>query len=85
MENVKIARSEQFLFFPQQFLLSQIIVSPFAHIFDIISFFAAELEEPKIGILSKGLGLVGYFRLFIVATGCPSERCPQKMVSCYEG
>ena len=26
-----------------------------------------------------------YFRLFIVATGCPSERCPQKMVSCYRG
>ena len=26
-----------------------------------------------------------YFRLFIVATGCPSERRPQKMVSCYEG
>ena len=27
--------------------------------------------------------LVGYFHLFIVATGCPSERCPQKTVSCY--
>ena len=26
-----------------------------------------------------------YFRLFIVATGCPSERCPQKMVSYYGG
>ena len=24
--------------------------------------------------------LVGYFRLFIVATGCPSERRPQKTV-----
>ena len=24
-----------------------------------------------------------YFRLFIIATGCPSERRPQKMVSCY--
>ena len=24
-----------------------------------------------------------YFRLFIVATGCPSERRPQKTVSCY--
>ena len=31
------------------------IVSPFVHIFDIISFFAAELEEPKIGIWGKGL------------------------------
>ena len=26
-----------------------------------------------------------YFRLFIVTTGCPSERRPQKTVSCYEG
>ena len=25
----------------------------------------------------------GYFRLFIFATGCPSERRPQKTVSCY--
>ena len=29
--------------------------TPFVHIFDIISLFAAELEKPKIGILSKGL------------------------------
>ena len=28
---------------------------PFVHIFDIISLFAAELEEPKIGISGKGL------------------------------
>ena len=27
----------------------------------------------------------GYFILFIVATGCPSERRPQKTVSCYGG
>ena len=26
-----------------------------------------------------------YFRLFIVATGCPSDRRPQKTVSCYGG
>ena len=26
--------------------------------------------------------VIGYFRLFIVATGCPSERLPQKTVSC---
>ena len=61
-----IARKEQFLLFPQRFLLSQKIVSPFVNIFDIILFaaeleepiifltsyvlFAAELEEPKIGI-----------------------------------
>ena len=29
------------------------IVSPFIHIFDIISLFAAELEEPEIGISGK--------------------------------
>ena len=48
--NEEIARNEQFLLFPQCFLLNQIIVSPFAHIFDIISVFDAELEEPKIGM-----------------------------------
>ena len=45
----KNARNEQFLLFPQCFLLNQIIVSPFVHIFVIISLFAAELEEPKTG------------------------------------
>ena len=44
----EIARHEQFLLFQQCFLLNQIIVSPFVHIFDIVSSFAAELEEPKI-------------------------------------
>ena len=51
----EIACNEQFLLF-QRFLLNQIIESPFVHIFDIISLFAAELEEPRIGILGKGLG-----------------------------
>ena len=51
----KIARNEQFLLFPQCFLLNQIIVSPLVCIFDIISLFAAELEEPKMGISGKGL------------------------------
>ena len=50
-----IARNEQFLLFPQYFLLNQIIVLPFVNIYDIISLFAAELEEPKIGISGKGL------------------------------
>ena len=45
----KIARNEQFLLFPQCFLPSQIILFPFVNIFDIISLFAAELEEPKVG------------------------------------
>ena len=46
----EIARNEQFLLFPQCFLLNQVNESPFVHIFDIISLFAAKLEEPKIGI-----------------------------------
>ena len=54
--NEEIACNKQFLLLPQCFLLNQITVSPFVHIFDNISLFAAELEEPKIGILGKGLG-----------------------------
>ena len=46
----EIARNEQFLLFPQCFLLSQIVVSPLSIFFDIISLFAAEFEKPKIGI-----------------------------------
>ena len=51
----EIARNEQFLLFPKCFLLNQKIVSPFVNIYDIISLFAAELEEPKIGMRGKGL------------------------------
>ena len=51
----EIACNKQFLLFPQCFQLNQITVSPFVHIFDIISLFAAEFEEPKIGISGKGL------------------------------
>ena len=46
----EIARNEQFLLFAQCFLLNQKILSPFVHISDIISLFAAELEEPKIAM-----------------------------------
>ena len=53
--NGEIACNEQFLLFPQWFLFSQIIVSLFIHYSDILSLFAAELEEPKIGILGEGL------------------------------
>ena len=53
----EIDRNKQFLLFPQYFLLNQIIVSPFVHIFDIISLFAAELEKPKIGVSGKGLSV----------------------------
>ena len=48
----EFAHKEQFLLFPQCFLLDQKIVSPFINIYDItcISLLAAELEEPKIGM-----------------------------------
>ena len=49
----EIACKEQFLLFPQCFLLNQIIVSPFVHIFYLLSLFAAELEKPKIGISGR--------------------------------
>ena len=39
----EIARNEQFLLFPQCFLLNQIIVPPFVHISDIIYFSSATL------------------------------------------
>ena len=51
----EIAHNEQFLLFPQCFQLDQKTVSPFVHIFDIISIFVIELEGPKIGISGKGL------------------------------
>ena len=45
----EIVHTEQFLLFPQFFPLNQKIVSPFVNIYDIMSLFAAKLEEPKIG------------------------------------
>ena len=55
MGKEEIAHNEQFLLFPQCFLLNQVIVFPFVHIFDIIFLFAAELEGAKICICGKGL------------------------------
>ena len=51
----EIARNEQFLLFPQCFLLNKIIVSPFVHSFDFMSVVSAEFEKLKIGISGKGL------------------------------
>ena len=51
----EIAHNEQFLLFPQCFLLNLKIISPFVNIYDIIPLFAAKLEEPKIGEWDKGL------------------------------
>ena len=48
----EIALSEQFLLFSQCFFLNQIY--PFVHIFDIISLFLVELEEPKLAYQVKG-------------------------------
>ena len=69
-----IARNEQLILFPQCFLLNQIIVSPFVHIFDIRSLFAAELEELKIGISGKGLNKE-YHLILAGPTFFPSN-CP---------
>ena len=41
--------------FSHVFYSNQIIVSPFVNIFDIVSLFAAEFEEPKVGISGKGI------------------------------
>ena len=51
----EIAGSEQFLLFPQCLQPNQLTVFPFVHIFDIISLFAVELEQPKIGKSGKDL------------------------------
>ena len=58
MGKEEIAHNEQFLLFPQCFLLNQKFVSPFLNIFDIISLFAAEFKKPKIGVSGKGLRTV---------------------------
>ena len=55
MGKEEMARNEQFLLFPQCFLHNQKTVSQFVNIFDIMPLFAAELEEPKIGISGTGL------------------------------
>ena len=61
-EKGEIAHNEQFILFPQCFLPNQIIVFQFVHVLDIISLFAAELEEPKLGISGKGLQTCKYSR-----------------------
>ena len=48
VEKEEIARNEQFLLFPQCFLLNQIIVFLIVSSFDIISSFVAEFEEHRI-------------------------------------
>ena len=55
VEKGETAHNEQFLLWPQCFLLNQIILSPLINIFDNISLFAAKFEEPKIGKSGKVL------------------------------
>ena len=50
MGKEEIACNKQFLLFPQSFLLNQKSVSPFVNIFNIISLFHPELQEPKNGL-----------------------------------
>ena len=80
VRNGELARNEQFLLFQQCILLNQIIISPFIHVFDITSLFAAELEEPKIGISGKGLtnkyqGTMHYFpgNIYTHESLCPHK------------
>ena len=61
VEKGQIAHDEQFLLIPQCFQLNQITVSPFVHVFDIISLLAVELEEPEIGISGEGIKHVLFF------------------------
>ena len=49
----EIAHNKQFLLFPQCFYSIRLTVSPFVYISDIISLFAAELEELKIATWGK--------------------------------
>ena len=58
----EIARNKQFLLFQQCFLLNQVTVPPFGHIFNTVSFFAGALEEPKIAISGKRLSYM-YFTI----------------------
>ena len=62
MGKEEIARKEQFLLFAQCFLLNQKIVSPFVNIYHIMSLFAAEVEEPKVGMRGKELTLFHMIR-----------------------
>ena len=70
----EIACNEQFLLFPQCFQLNQITVSPFVHIFDIVSLFAIESEEPKIGQSGKGFRFDCKWIYHAFQGGCRGKR-----------
>ena len=54
-EKKKLLLTRNFLFFPQCFLHNQKIVSLLVNIFDILTLFAAKLEEPNIYMWGKKL------------------------------
>ena len=80
MRKGEIARNEQFLLFPQCFVLIEIIVSLFVHIFEVISLFAGEFEECKIGISGKGLNFVLAFDYFSLFQWCSLLLCHTKVI-----
>ena len=55
MGKQEVACNGQFLVLPQCFLHNQKFVYPFVNIFDLVSLFADECQEPKIGMGGKGL------------------------------
>ena len=60
---------------------------PIFHIFDIIPLFAIELEEPKIGILGKGLNYEAHVKVHLFDTHLLvlSSRSSAKVKVKYEG
>ena len=53
----EIAHNDQFLLFPECFLLNQKTVFPFVNTYDIISLLAAELEFTTYFISAKKVGI----------------------------
>ena len=51
----EIAHNEHFFSFPTMFSTQSENCIPISQYFDIVSLFAAEVEEPKIGTSGKGL------------------------------
>ena len=59
----EIAHKEQFLLFPQCFLLHYINVSRFVHIFDIVSIFYLNLKSLK-GLTAKAISWLSVTHVF---------------------
>ena len=70
MGKEEIVHNEQFPLFPQCFLLDQKNISPLVNIYETISVFVAELEEPNIGMRDKGLSLLSQIFPIKMSKGC---------------